>query len=62
MPVISAKGNKVIGILTYHDILASYKHHLEENETANTQISLRRGRMKIMVKGRKLIRINDVSK
>lgn len=62
LPVISAKGNKVIGILTYHDILASYKHHLEENETANTQISLRRGRMKIMVKGRKLIRINDVSK
>ncbi|MDB5133647.1 MAG: chloride channel protein [Mucilaginibacter sp.] len=62
LPVISAKGNKVIGILTYQDILSAYKLHLEENETANTQISLKRGRIKMLIKGRKLININDAPK
>lgn len=62
LPVISAKGVKVIGILTYQDILSAYKHHLDENETANTQISLRRRRIKMLIKGRKLIHIDDISK
>jgi CIC family chloride channel protein len=59
LPVISAKGNKVIGILTYQDILSAYKLHLDENETANTQISLKRRRIKMVIKGRKLINTND---
>ncbi len=62
LPVISAKGAKIIGILTYPDVLSAYKHHLDENETANTQISLRRRRIKMLIKGRKLIHIDDVSK
>ena len=62
LPVLSAKGDKIIGILTYPDMLSAYKHHLDENETANTQISLKRRRMKMLIKGRKLIHINDVSK
>ncbi|HTE00804.1 MAG TPA: chloride channel protein [Mucilaginibacter sp.] len=62
LPVLSAKGNKVIGILTYQDILSAYKLHLDENETANTQISLKRRRIKMLIKGRKMININDVSK
>ena len=62
LPVISTKGNKIIGVLTYQDVLSSYKQHLEENQTANTQISLKRGRIKLLIKGRKLININDVSK
>jgi len=62
LPVISAKGNKIVGILTYQDILSAYKQHLDENETANTQLSLKRGRMKMLIKGRKLIQVNEVSK
>src|SRR5581483_1165169 len=62
LPVISTKGNKIVGIITSQDILTAYKLNLEENETANTQISLRRRRMKMLIRGRKLIRINDVSK
>lgn len=61
LPVISAKG-KIIGILTYHNILSAYKLNIDENETANTHISLKRRRIKMMIKGRKFIRINDVSK
>jgi len=62
LPVISTKGNKIVGLLTYQDVLTAYKHHMEENETANTQISLRRRRMKMLIRGRKLITIKDVSK
>jgi H+/Cl- antiporter ClcA len=62
LPVISAMGNKIAGLLTYQDVLAAYKHHIEENETANKQISLKRGRMKMLIRGRKLIHINNVSK
>lgn len=62
LPVISSKGNKIIGILTYQSILSAYKHNLEENETANTQISLKRRRMKMMIRGRNLIHIKDVPK
>lgn len=62
LPVLSAKGDKVIGILTYADILSAYKLNLEENETANTHISLKRRRMKMLIKGRKTIHIKEVSK
>lgn len=62
LPVISSKGNKIVGILTYQGILSAYKHNLEENETANTQISLKRRRMKMLIKGRNLIHIKDVPK
>jgi len=62
LPVISSKGNKIVGILTYQGILSAYKHNLEENETANTQISLKRRRMKMLIKGRNLMHIKDVPK
>ena len=62
LPVISAKGNKIIGLLTYKDILTAYKHNLEENETANTQISLKRRRIKMLIKGRKMIHVDEISK
>ena len=62
LPVVSAKGDKIIGLLSYPDILSAYKHHLEENETANTQISLKRRRIKMLIKGKKMIQIRDVAK
>lgn len=62
LPVVSAKGAKIIGILTYPDILSAYKLHLDENETANTQISLKRRRIKMLIKGRKRNNINEISK
>ncbi|MBS1523621.1 MAG: chloride channel protein [Bacteroidetes bacterium] len=62
LPVIAAKGGKIMGMLTYPDVLTAYKHHIEENETANTQISLKRRRMKMLIKGKKLIHITGVPK
>jgi hypothetical protein len=52
LPVISAKQYRVIGVLTYKDILASYNYSVEENERTNLQISLKRKGLKILIKGR----------
>jgi len=59
LPVISAKGNKVIGVLSYRDILSTYKEQMEENEHPHIHISLKRQRLKMLIRGRKLININE---
>jgi CIC family chloride channel protein len=52
LPIIDAD-NKVIGVLSYRDIISGYNDQLTENEGARTQISLRRRRLKLMVKRKK---------
>ena len=59
LPVIAAGSNKVIGVLSYRDILSSYKGQQEENEHAHVHISLQRQRLKILIRGRKLINLNE---
>jgi len=59
LPVISAKSNKVIGVLSYRDILSTYKEQMEENEHPHIHISLKRQRLKMLIRGRKLININE---
>ncbi len=53
IPVISSKQNKVIGVLGFKDVLAGYKHSIEENESAHTQISLKRRRIKMLIKSKR---------
>jgi H+/Cl- antiporter ClcA len=56
LPVLSAKEeNRVIGLLTYKDVLAAYKIHLKENQEAGINLSLKRQRIKILVRGRQLM-------
>jgi len=59
LPVLSAEGNKVIGVLSYRDILSTYKEQMEENEYAHIHISLKRQRLKMLIRGRKLISMNE---
>jgi H+/Cl- antiporter ClcA len=59
LPVLSAEGNKVIGVLSYRDILSSYKEQMEENEYAHIHISLKRQRLKMLIRGKKLIHMED---
>jgi len=54
LPVL--ENNKVIGVLTYSNIISSYKQNFDENETAITHISLKRQRMKIVLKGKSLFK------
>jgi CIC family chloride channel protein len=56
LPVVADKqANKVIGILSYKDIINAYSGHIEKNESAHVRISLKRQRIKMLIKGRRLI-------
>ncbi|MFA6086547.1 chloride channel protein [Mucilaginibacter sp.] len=58
LPVLSDK--KVVGILSYRDIISSYKQHFDDNETATKHISLKRQRMKMVLKGKTMFKKGDV--
>lgn len=56
LPVISSiENNKVIGGIDYKDVLIAYRIHLQENQEVGVNLSLRRQRMKILIKSKKLI-------
>ncbi|HZY39233.1 MAG TPA: chloride channel protein [Mucilaginibacter sp.] len=57
LPVLTTGGN-VTGVLAYRDILSVYKQQFEENEQAQVHISLKRQRLKMLIKGRKLIHMD----
>lgn len=50
LPILSK--NKIIGVLSYKDIISAYKLHHEENEQANLHISLKRQRLKMLAHSR----------
>lgn len=52
IPVLSPDKHKVIGLLTYRDILKAYHTQIREGKEAGINLSLKRQRMKIMIKGR----------
>lgn len=54
LPVISGGDNKVIGVLSYRDILSCYREQIEQNERPYIHISLNRQRLKMLIKGKKL--------
>lgn len=60
LPVINSDDHKVIGVLSYRDIISGYNDQLTGNEDARTQISLRRRRMKILLKRKKPV--NDTNR
>ncbi len=56
LPVVSGvDGRSILGILSYQDIIASYRHNIEEHETKDPAISVRRQGLKILVHGKKII-------
>jgi CIC family chloride channel protein len=60
LPVLSAgSGGKVIGVLSYKDIINAYTSHIEKSEFAHIKISLKRQRIKMLIKGRRLIDFNS---
>jgi CIC family chloride channel protein len=54
LPVL-AGGDHVIGVLTYKDIINAYGGYIEKSEFAHTRISLKRQRIKMLIKGKRLI-------
>jgi H+/Cl- antiporter ClcA len=59
LPVLSAAADhKVIGILSYRDIISAFKIDADKSKQPHFKISLKRQRMKMLVRGRKLINID----
>jgi H+/Cl- antiporter ClcA/CBS domain-containing protein len=57
LPVVSKENSTVTGILSYHDILVSYRNSFDEDRAMDPQISLKKQRLKMLVHGQKLVSI-----
>ena len=55
LPVVSKDDGTIIGILSYRDIIDTYKYSLEEHEKKNPAISLKRKGLKIMLRGKQMV-------
>ena len=55
LPVVSKENTKIIGILSYRDIIATYKYGIDEHEKKQPHISLKRNGIKILLRGQKLV-------
>lgn len=56
LPVLSDEPQNIIGILSYQNILSSYKLGMDDNKRNRPHISLKRNRLKLLVHGQKAIR------
>lgn len=54
---VISKGNQVVGVISYHDILAAYKLRTEDFEQKKPYISLRRNALKMLLHGQKLMTV-----
>jgi CIC family chloride channel protein len=58
VPVISAD-HQITGTLSYKEIIAAYGSHIHDGDKTGLSISLKRQRLKILIKGRKLLNIEN---
>lgn len=60
MPILSTSaGGKVIGVLTYKDVIKAYQTNIHKNENLHIKISLKRRRMKMVIRGKNLANLNN---
>lgn len=57
LPVLSKENGHVVGILSYKNIIASYKHGIDEHTKKHPDISLKRRSLKILIRGQKIISV-----
>lgn len=62
LPVLSDEPQNIIGILSYQNILSSYKLGIDDNKRNRPHISLKRNRLKLLVHGQKAIRFFKLKK
>ncbi len=55
LPVISGENKNIIGVLSYRDILGSYKHGVDEHERKEPELSMKQ--LRVLVHGQKLRKI-----
>jgi len=54
---VVAKENKnnIVGVLSYKDVISAYKHDMDNHDKKEAHISFKRGSLKILLKGQKLM-------
>ncbi len=57
LPVVAIENKTIVGLLSYHDILATYKYGIDEHEKKQPHISLRRNGLKILLRGQRIIEL-----
>lgn len=57
LPVLSNNDQNIIGILSYTNIISSYRLGLDDHKRNNPHISLKRNRLKLLVHGHKIKRL-----
>jgi CIC family chloride channel protein len=57
LPVISTENNTIVGIISYRDIIATYKNGIDDHKKNSPHISLKRNGLKIVIGGRKLVSV-----
>lgn len=57
LPVTSGENKNIVGLLSYLNILATYKHGIDEHEMKRPHISFKRKGMRILLRGQKLIEL-----
>ncbi|MCX2449674.1 chloride channel protein [Pedobacter sp. PLR] len=60
LPVMSGENATLIGMLSYNDVLHAYALYHQENQEAGINLSLKRQRIKIIVKSRKFMKQQGV--
>jgi len=55
LPVLAEKNREIAGILSYKNILSAYRHSIDEHIKYEPNISLKRNRIKILIRGQKII-------
>lgn len=54
-PVLSVDDNEIIGLLSQNDILEAYSQYLFKDKEITANLSLKRQRSKMLVRGRRLV-------
>lgn len=62
LPVLSNEPQNIIGILSYQNILSSYKLGIDDDKRNRPHISLKRNSLKLLVHGQKAIRFFSLKK
>lgn len=55
LPVLSESSNGIVGILSYKNIISTYKHSFDEHIKYQPNISIRRKGLKMLIRGQKII-------
>lgn len=55
LPVVSNSSNNIVGIITHQDVIDAYRKDMDDNETKQADISMKKRSFRILLKGHKIL-------